>query len=158
MKISSIKKNNNKVFVQKQITVHSDVHDRDYKFKIDTKFKKSKITKLFTDMGERAEECRKSGVVFSFALCQWAMLLNQFTDVEFETGNTLLDTYLLEVEGISNLIDAEILDKIVESLEQSELKKVEEVGGALSRFTKIMHDIEIDTLVNDIVGDEDGEV
>lgn len=158
MKISSIKKDIDKVFDKKEVVLHSDITGKDYKVVIDKKFKKSKITALFTAMMERADACRKNDIIFDFALCQWCMIIAHFTDLQFDKGNDIISTYLKEIKGMETLIDIEVLDSLISEFDENEMLKLQEVGKALGKFTKKMHDIEVDQLVDDIVGDEVGTV
>lgn len=155
MKINKVSQDVSKTFIKKEVTIHSDITNKDYKVEIDKKFRKTKLTNLFVEMSIRADLCLKKGIIFDFTLCQWCMILTQFTNIEFDKGTDIVETYLKEIVGVGNLIDAEILDKIILSFDEDELKKIEEVAKTLGEFTSRMHDIEIEQLVNNVVGEED---
>lgn len=153
IKANSIIQDANKEYDKKEINV-SATNGKDYKVVLDKKFKKTKMVKLITDMGVRANHCVANEIVFDYTLTTWALILKYFTDIQFNEYKDLTKTYMKECETVGALVDLGLLDQIINKFDNKEVEKLNTLFTEFKDYTSKLTEVEIGQFVNGIVGEE----
>jgi len=136
-------------FAQKEVTVTA-VNNKTYKILMDEKFKKTKIVKLVTDMVQRAEYCKRNDVEFDVTICLWAMILRYFTNIKFVEYEELGKRYENEVNTIKALIDLEIFEDIMKSVDKDETAKITNFSKDFSEMFTYMYQVQVDQALEEL--------
>lgn len=157
MKANQFIQDSNKLYTQKKVLLEGN-NSKQYEVIIDTKFRTTKSSRLIGDMVVRADYCKKNDIEFDFVICQWAMMIKQFTNVKFNMSKDIGKLYEHELQVVNAMADLGIIEKLFAKFEDTEMKKVEELFKNFGKFTSHMHGIELDQQIIELVGEDNGEV
>lgn len=154
MKANQFIQDSNKLYTKKEITFVS-LDEKQYTVTIDKNFKTTKLSNLISEMMIRANYCKKNDIDFNFVVCQWAMIIKEFTSVKFNTSKDIGKLYKHELEVIEAMANLGIIEQVFLHWDDEEMKKVENLFKNFDKFTSHMHGIELDQQILSIVGEDD---
>ncbi|MEG2546339.1 MAG: hypothetical protein RSA51_07250 [Niameybacter sp.] len=155
MKANELLKDVKKTYERKGIQIESE-SGKAYTIQMETKFKETKIIEIVDGLVERSVMCTKEGMKFDTTMCLYALMLKQFTDIEFSKFNQLKRQYAHEVEMLKAVIDMGLFTQIMNVFEPEEMKKIEGVFEQYKASFKAIHNEVIAQKV--MRGEEDGDL
>lgn len=154
----------NKTFDRTQIIVY-DLNNNPYTVQIDNHFKRTEIIKLLTEICERAEYCKKSGLGFDYNVVLHILLIKHFTDIKFHEYKSIAQTFENEIKIANCLVNLEIIEQIIQKFPAAEMQRLQDIAGEFADFTKYAMNVQLDQMlenlkeseVDKIINDENTE-
>lgn len=128
MNITNLKTKSNKEFDLKKIIID------EYEILVDRKFKESKIRFLINEFAEKSEHAEQEGLTFNPQDYMFILMLKYFTDVKIP------DSYDMQVQMLSLLIDLGYFEQIIDNFDQSEVNKITDIILNMVNNTKLVID------------------